>query len=490
MSPSIALIGVPAIFFAAALLSFIPFGRAFAKAVTVVAAAAALLLSGLIAARVMHSGSLAALRYWIGIGGFGALLLLLVSFVALLASLFSWGYMGARARERSDASLRLYHVNLNLFLFSIVIVPMMEEVALTWIAVELTTLLSVMLVAFDDTREALEAAWKYVILTMIGAAVAVLGVIILYRANAEASGGAFTWNGLIQAAPRLSPVLLKGGFLLLLLGFGVKVGLVPMHTWLPDAHSQAPSPVCAILSGVETSTILFVILRLFPVVAAQPDIHAQDWAMVFGLVSVGVAAFLLIQVRDLKRLFAFSTVEHMGIILFAAGVGSGANAFVVPYQMFTHALAKPLCFFAAGAALVTMGTREIAALKGLARREPLAGGALLVGGLAVTGAPPFALFLSELSIVRAGIGERAYLAVGLLVLFVVIAFAAVLHHLNRIVFGRAEATLESGAQRLPAVSLVALALAIVPVLLFGVWIPQPLHELLTLAGTAVGGTLP
>jgi hydrogenase-4 component F len=483
------LFAIPLLYLLAAVLSLIPLGRWFARGLTVVASAGALVVAGGCAAQAIAAGSIIAIPDWVGVDGFGALLLLLISFVGALASVFSWGYMKVRARERGDRAIRLYHVNFNLFLFSIVMVPMMQEIALAWIAIELTTLLSVLLVGFENNHEALEAAWKYVILTMIGAAIALLGIIVLYRALQEAHGAAFTWSALQTAAPGLSPVLFEAGFLLLLVGFGTKVGLVPLHVWLPDAHSQAPSPVCAILSGIETSVILYVILRLFPVAAALPAVHLQNWAIAFGLISVGVAAFLLIQVRDLKRLFAFSTVEHMGIILTAAGFGIASNSFVAPYQMLTHALAKPLCFFAAGSALMVAGTRDIAGLRGLIRRAPLAGAALLIGGLAITGAPPFALFLSEFSIIRAGLSGGHYVAVALLVAFIVVAFCAVLAHINRIVFGHPE-PLPKAAVPFPVTSAVALVLAIVPVIILGVWIPGPIHSLLSLAGASMGGAAP
>ena len=492
MTSGALLVLIPAVLLCAALVSLIPLGRRLAPVATIVAAVAALLLAGLSASRVLAFGKIVALPHWIGIDGFGALLLLLITFVGTLAALFSPGYMRVRARERSDGALRAYHANFNLFLFSIVTVPMMQEVALAWIAVELTTILSVLLVSFEGTSEALEAAWKYVILTMIGAGIALLGVIILYGALQQSVGGPFTWSALRRAGGDLPPTLLEGGFLLVLVGFGVKVGLVPMHTWLPDAHSQAPSPVCALLSGVETSTILYLILRLFPVAEAQPLIHVQDWAIVFGLISVGTASLLLIQVRDLKRLFAFSTVEQMGIILTAAGFGVAANPSIAPYQIFTHGLAKSLCFLAAGSVLVVAGTREIASLRGLIRSEPIAGAALLVGALAVTGAPPFALFLSELSIIRAGLAAHNYIAVALLVLFIVIAFAAILFHINRVVFGDPGGAhgARVGRGRIPRASLLALLLAMIPALLFGVWIPAPLHALISMAGATIGGPIP
>ena len=212
----------------------------------------------------------------------------------------------------------------------------------------------------------------------------------------------------------MPPALLWPAFLLILVGFGTKVGLVPMHTWLPDAHSQAPASICALLSGVETTTVLYVILRLFPVIGVAPGLDARPWFIGFGLVSVGIAALLLIYVRDFKRLFAFSTVEHMGIILVAAGLGGAEAHLGAAYQMTGHAIAKSFCFFAAGVTVMAAGTQEIAAVRGLVRSSPLATAALVAGGFAIAGAPPFAVFVSEFLILKAGIASGQYVAVGLL----------------------------------------------------------------------------
>ena len=247
---------------------------------------------------------------------------------------------------------------------------------------ELTTLLSVLLVSFKNTAEALEAAWKYVILTCMGAAFALIGVLILYWGMHIAGGETFTWAGLIKAAPAIPPSLLKTAFIFILIGFGTKIGLVPLHTWLPDAHSQAPAPVCALLSGVETTTVLYVILRLLPVLEASKTINTSTWFIVSGLISVGAAAFLLIQVKDYKRLFAFSTIEHMGIIMVAAGLGGFAGHLGAVYQILTHSITKSLTFFAAGSVFLLLGSRNIASVKGLIKTSPITGAAILIGGLA------------------------------------------------------------------------------------------------------------
>ena len=236
-------------------------------------------------------------------------------------------FLGLHAPRRAwRGNEQTYYGLFNLFVLSMLAVPMLANVALMWIAVELTTLLSAFLVGFEDTPEALEAAWKYVVLTTLGAVLALLGFLILYWGSRIAGVEPFTWAGLVAAAPHMPPALLWPAFLFILVGFGTKVGLVPMHTWLPDAHSQAPAPICALLSGVETTTVLYVILRLFPVVGAAPGLDARPWFVGLGLFSVAVATLLLHLCARLQALFAFSTVEHMGIILFAAGLGGSRGA--------------------------------------------------------------------------------------------------------------------------------------------------------------------
>ncbi|MFZ1099062.1 MAG: proton-conducting transporter membrane subunit [Steroidobacteraceae bacterium] len=482
---------------AAALLVCIPFGKRWVPGVTVVFCLADLILAGRLARQVVTGAVPAQLlapawSKWLAVDGLSALILLLIAFVGSTAAIYSVGYL---AHSNPDSKkLRLYHANYNLFIFSMLAIPVLAEPALVWIVVELTTLCSALLVSFDNTREALEAAWKYVVLSLMGAGVALFGFMVLFAAMHAGGGEIYTWAGLVTAAPRMPPILLQSAFLLILIGLGTKVGLVPMHTWLPDAHSQAPSPVCALLSGIETTSILYVIMRLFPVMQAVPRAHAATWALVVGLLSVGTAAFLLLQVKDYKRLFAFSTVEHMGIILTAIGLGSSAGNYAAMQQIVSHSVTKSFCFFAAGATLLIVGTREIAAVRGLIRRSPLTGAALVFGALAIAGAPPLAVFLSEFSILKAGLAQGQYLVTGLLAIFIVIAFFGILAHVNRMVFGAplspspepAHSRSETIARsRVPFSCQLALVLAAIPVLVLGVYVPKALQGLLAMAAAAL-----
>lgn len=469
----------------AAVLCWIPpIGKRAAAPITMVTFLVLLGLAARIAFLVSARGILAALPGWIEVDSFGTLILLLVTVVAVLACFYSLGYMPKTTHDKS--LLYHYYGNLNLFIFSMVAVPVVVGPSMAWLAVEFTTLLSVLLVGFESSREALEAAWKYAILTLIGASIALLGFLILFWAMRQAGGDTYTWAGLASVAPHMSPVLINTAFLTILVGFGAKVGLVPLHTWLPDAHSQAPTPVCALLSGVETTAVLYVILRLMPIAHLVLGSGAERWALVFGLFSVGVAAFLLIQVHDYKRLFAFSTVEHMGIILTAAGLGGAAAHYGAMYQILSHALTKSLCFFAAGAVLMATGTRDIVSVRGLIRKSPLAGAALLFGGLAIAGAPPFAVFLGEFTILKSGVDQGKYLVVALLTFFLAVAFFGILLHVNRMVLGQAGEEMNK-LSRIPWTCSLTLLVAAIPVIALGVYMPAPLHQLLTRAAAIIGG---
>jgi hydrogenase-4 component F len=477
-----AILIVPAL---ASAISLSPFGRRFAASITLAATSVIFGLAASVAVETARIGRVSAAGEWLTCDGLGALVLLLVALVGATAALFSWGYIKVRVVHEGTRKEQHYYALYNLFLLSLLAVPVLANVALMWVAVELTTLLSAFLVGFEDTPEALEAAWKYVVLTTLGAVLALLGFLILYWGSRVAGYEPFTWTGLVDAAPHMPPALLWPAFLLILVGFGTKVGLVPMHTWLPDAHSQAPASICALLSGVETTTVLYVILRLFPVVGGAPALDARPWFIGFGLVSVAIATMLLIYVRDFKRMFAFSTVEHMGIILVAAGLGGAEAHLGAAYQMAGHAIAKSFCFLAAGVIATTFGTQEIAAVRGLARSAPLTAVTLAAGAFAIVGAPPFAIFVSELLILKAGIASGQYYAVALLAFFIVIAFCAIMFHVNQMAFGAPGGTTLIKAA--PLSCKLALGVAAVPLLVIGIYVPAVLQDLLRAAAAAMGG---
>ncbi len=470
---------IPLLPLAAALWCAIPRSERAAPFVTFAASIVTLGLSLAVLAALRTTSEIVVVRNWVALDSLAGLLLVLIALVYATAALFSWGYLSNEERGRR---VRLYHANFNLFAFSMLCIPLLSEIGLVWIFVELTTLLSVLLVSYALTPEALEAAWKYMVLTLLGATIAVLGILLLFWALHVTGSTDFTWSGLRAAAPRMPYPLLGAAFALILVGYGAKVGFVPLHTWLPDAHSQAPSPVCAMLSGIETSAVLYVLLRLRNVFAGDSHLHVGIWFMTVGLVSVIVAAFLILQTHDYKRLFAFSTIEHMGIILTATGFLTPVGDVAVVWQLVAHTVSKSFCFYAAGATLLATGTREIAGVRGLLGKSRIAAAAMLLGGLAIAGAPPFAVFLSELAILRAGILAHMYLAIALLAIFIVVAFFGLLRHLTHMIGGEPEGP----CRRLPAPCLWALGLGAIPVVLFGVWIPRGLGDALQSAARVLG----
>ncbi len=458
--------------------------------VTPAAALAVLVLASIAALAVANGGALSAAFGGLSLDPLAAVYLLLVAFVGVTAALYSIGYLPTHyaASEGHTPRYRSYWPLYNLFMISMLGVPIVANLAVMWIAIELTTIFSAFLVAYEDRSAALEAAWKYVTLTSVGAMIALFGVLVLYYGIHHA-GQAPTWAGFVAAAPHIEPAVLLVSFVLWLIGFGTKTGLVPLHTWLPDAHSQAPASICALLSGVEVSAALYMLLRIYPALARNRGIsHPADWYLVTGLLSVAVAAFLILQVHDFKRLFAFSTIEHMGVILAACGLGAGAHEMGTVYQFFAHAFTKSFCFYAAGLATIVFGTQEIAAVRGLLSRAPFAGWALLLGGVAVAGAPPFALFVSEFKILETGFGSGQYAATGLLTALLVLAFVAIMYQIGRIVFGRPGPELATARITLPATSVVATCVAFVPMFVFGFYLPPPLAMLLHHAAALLGGT--
>lgn len=468
----------------AALLCWLKPLRSIAWGTTVFCLAISFAATVVTTGQVLEKGRAIAIPGWIEVDGLGCLVLLLVTFVCTLAAIYAGGYM--RHGSSSKARLWWFYSNYNLLVFALAVVPAIERTNLVWVGVELVTLFATLLVAYESTAGALEASWKMAILTIMGAPISLFGFLVLYWAFRSAGGGtAETWAGLSAMSSTMPPNLLKFSFLLVFVGFGAKAGLAPMHTWLPDAHSQAPTPVCAVLSGVKTTGPLYVILRFLSIILASPEARLGEWMVVMGLFSVGIAAFLLLQVREYKRMFAFSTVEHMGIILVAAGFATHEAAYGAMAQMLNHAITKSLCFYAAGMVLLALGTRQISEVRGLFRTSPFAASALLLSSLAIAGAPPFPIFLSEFSILSAGLRAGHPAAVTILAIFIVIAFIAILLQVNGMLFGKPEPS--SPAAAIPASCRTAVVLAAIPVIVLGVYIPGPVHSLLTLAAQQLGG---
>src|SRR6185437_12410426 len=309
---------------------------------------------------------------------------------------------------------------------------------LMWVAIELAKLTTVLMVGIYRTHEALEAAWKYFILGSVGIALALFGTILVYMAAKPVIGeglGAMVWTVLVPRAGSFDPALLDLAFVFLLLGYGTKVGLAPLHAWLPDAHAEGPTPISAVLSGLLLNVALYALLRFKMLLAANAAALAPGPLMVtLGLLSLVFAAFMLYRRRDIKRLFAYSSIEHMGIITFAFGMGGPLANFAGLLHMTMHSLTKSAIFFAVGHVAQVKGTQRIADIKGLSSSHPVLAVGLALGVIAIVGVPPFGLFTSEFMLVSSSFARQPLLAV-VLVFGLIVAFGALMLRLNSIAFG-------------------------------------------------------
>jgi hydrogenase-4 component F len=313
-----------------------------------------------------------------------------------------------------------------------------NNIGLMWVAIELATLSTIMMVGIYRTHEALEAAWKYFILGSVGIALALFGTILVYLAAVSAIGegmGAMAWTNLLRHAATLDPSLLNIAFVFLLLGYGTKVGLAPMHAWLPDAHAEGPTPVSAVLSGLLLNVALYALLRFKMIVAANPGTIAVGPLMItLGLGSLIFAAFMLYRRRDIKRMFAYSSIEHMGIIVFFFGMGGPLGNFAGLLQMTMHSLTKSAIFFSVGHVAQVKGTQKIADIRGLTSSHPLLGWTLVAGVIAIAGLPPFGVFMSEFLVITSAFARAPALAT-LAAFGLMIAFGALLLRVSSIAFG-------------------------------------------------------
>jgi hydrogenase-4 component F len=425
---------------AATLLSLLPQWRV-ARAVTVTSGPLSLALAILIAIQVSHGRVLDTAAGWLRIDALGAVFLLGTALVYAMAGVFSVGYLSVESgRSGFPAFARRYYALLNLFGCVMLLVPLAADFGVLWVAVELTTIVSALLVAIDRTDAALEAAWKYVLIASSGLGIALLSIIVIYATGAHVFGSAYIprFTRFIAHAHALSPDAVKLAFVLAVVGFGTKVGFVPMHTWLPDAHSEAPAPASAMLSGSLLAAALYAILRFFQVAVANGDrAFAEHVLIVFGAISLIAASFFVLAQGNFKRLFAYSSIEHMGII--ALGIGFGAPLAVAGalLHVITHASAKGLAFLSTGSLLRGYDTKDVEGVTDAASQMPWTGPMLMAAALALSGLPLSGVFRSEFEIVSGGFAQAQYVGVALLLVGVTIAFFGVLWHIGGMVLSPA-----------------------------------------------------
>jgi hydrogenase-4 component F len=400
--------------------------------------------------------------------------IVLKCFVGFTASVFSASYIAheLESGRLTPVYLRFYHAMYQIMMFGMNLAFISNNIGLMWVAVELATLTTVLMVGIYRTHEALEAAWKYFILGSVGIALALFGTILVYMTARPVIGegpDAMVWTVLVARASAFDPALLNVAFVFLLLGYGTKVGLAPLHAWLPDAHAEGPTPISAVLSGLLLNVALYVLLRFKMLMAANPAAIAPGPLLVLmGLVSLIFAAFMLYRRRDIKRLFAYSSIEHMGIIVFAFGIGGPVANFAGLLHMVMHSLTKSAIFYAVGQVTQVKGTQRIDGIRGLTESHPALGWALVAGVAAIAGLPPFGVFMSEFLTVSSTFAHKPLLAIPL-VFGLLVAFGALMLRLTGMAFGEPTGnTAPARASHLPMYAHLALVLAA------GIYLPPPL----------------
>lgn len=405
------------------------------------------------------------------------LLALCVSGVAALAAWLGPG-MG-RDGEYGPAEVRRFRIFGNLFVFTMLLAVTANNVGVMWIAIEASTITSALIIPLHVSKGSVEASWKYILIGSIGIALAFAGTVLAYFDFFSTAGrhhDALNWTVLMAAAPGLHPEVIQLAFVLLLIGYGTKAGLAPMHTWLPDAHAEAPAPLSAMMSGVLLAVALYAVVRWEAVVYRAVGSGFTDVLyLALGLLSLGIAALSLVGQGSYKRLLAYSSIEHTGLMCVGLGLGP-LGIWASMFHLLNHAVAKSMLFFLSGRLLRRYGSTEIGRVSGVARAMPATGALFGVGMLAILGLPPFGLFISEFALIRAGFAAGRPWVMGLVLLLLTVAFVAVIGHLHRMLYGPVPEGVRVGETERWA--LAPLALCVVVLAVLGVTVPAPLGALL------------
>jgi hydrogenase-4 component F len=430
---------------------------------------------------------------YLRVDALSAIFLLATSFLYAVVGIYSIGYI--RHHGHGDRYARRFYAGFNLFAWAMLAAPMMSSLALVWIAVEITTVVSALLVAIEDTDGAAEAAWKYVLIASAGLSLGLLATVFAYFAGAQVLGEHYNLaiQPLIAAGPRLPATPVRLAFLLALLGYGTKVGLFPVHTWLPDAHSEAPTPVSALLSGSLLAVSLYAILRYYQFTAAALGSgFPRDALLAFGVASLLLAALYLFGQRDIKRLLAYSSIEHMGILVIGVSFGAPVALAGVMLHVLSHAAAKGNAFMGAGVFTVKYGTKQISGMRGVLDLLPWSGPLFLLAIFALSAMPPSGIFRSEFQIVAGGLDSGNYAAAAVLVVLVTVAFFGLTTASTRVLFTPAPRSLSAAAvgssdRGEPSAWMVIPAVAGVAALfLLGLHPPAELTALISRAVTELG----
>ncbi|MFH0937779.1 MAG: proton-conducting transporter membrane subunit [Planctomycetota bacterium] len=448
------------------------------------------------AVQVFAQGAIFAANDWLFLDALSAYHLIVMALVFALSSAYAWTYFNA---ELAAGHLTLTQTRIFVSLWcgafsAMTLVLISNNLGIMWVGIEATTLFTAFLICVHQSRESLEAMWKYILMCSVGVAFAFIGTLLAVTSAHELhlpTHDVMLWTKLRESAPLLDPVLIKAAFIFLIVGYGTKAGLAPMHNWLPDAHSQAPAPVSAIFSGFMLNAALYCIMRYIPIVESATG--CQGWGsnllVGFGLLSTLVAAGFIIFQRDLKRLLAYSSVEHIGIIALGLGLG-GLGTFAALFHTLNHSICKTLAFFAAGRLGQIYGTHDMTRMHGSLRRAPVWGIGMFGAILALIGVAPFAIFMSELLIVKAAIDSRSFITLVVFLLSSSIVFIGALGHAIPLAWGRSSASenennTRKNSARATTLETTLVAFALLSLLVLGVWISEPLRAVLWQASRVI-----
>ncbi len=463
------------------ILCFFTKTRKQVEAVSISGSIATLILGLILVNEVFKYGVIVSWQNALFADAFSAYIVLIVSIVGFVASVYSIGYMGHEFNHgiMDLRRLRMYYVLYHAFMFTMLLVGVTNNLGL-WIAIEMTTLASALLMILYSRKSSVEAAWKYMIICTVGITFALFGTILTYYGAVKIlgeNGDALNWTSLVAVADQFDPTIMKLAFIFILIGYGTKAGLAPMHTWLPDAHSEAPTPVSALLSGVLLNCAMYGIIRFYTIATKSTGTgFTNNLLIIFGLLSLGIAVPFIILQEDYKRLLAYSSVEHMGIIALGIGFGGVFGVFGAILHMFNHAMTKSLMFFGAGNVLLKHETKEIDGVSGLVKSMPATGTMLIIGGLAITGSPPFSIFISEFTILAAGFLQGHFIPSVLFLLFIIMIFAGFFNNISKMAFGIPKPGITRG--EVSRWTLGAMVILLLFVLVLGVYIPPFFYEMI------------
>jgi hydrogenase-4 component F len=425
------------------------------------------------------------LSMWLRLDALGRLVLAVISTLFLICAVYAIGYLRVRA-ERPN---RVFCTVLLVFLAMTTTIVLAQHLTLMWVAMEATTLSTALLIYFNQNRRSLEATWKYLMIGSVGIALALLGTLFLaYAALIGLREPTLIFSDLVARAPHLSTPWLRTAFVFLLVGYGTKMGLAPLHTWKPDAYGEAPGVVGALLAGGLTSCAFLALLRVYRIVdAAGQGVFARQLLVALGLLSMATAAVFMVGQRDFKRLLAYSSVEHMGILVLGVGLG-GAGLFGALLHTVSNALTKGVLFLAAGNIHRAFKSKRLEDVTGAIRRLPISGSLFLVGFLAVTGSPPFGIFVSELTILTAAMDGHRFVIAAVYLLLLAVIFIGMGSTVLAVVQGTPPEDAEGRSFRESPFKTVPMFVSLALVVMMGTWIPQPIMALLDDAVRLLGGT--